>query len=589
MRYDKLSPGVMTLLNSYRVGGAGAVLGRRQLFGVHPASSGVAEAAHVPRAVVFLSVDADAKLDDLAAEGVHVNQPSGELRTAIVPVDKIARLSDHERIHRIRPTRYLKLAMDTACKRSDVPTFRRKLGLDGKGVVVGIVDSGIDGSHAAFKGRIAYVWDQTVGGGGVREGAYGTETAGGSVAAATDENGHGTHVAGIAAGEDATYEGVAPAATLVVVKSDLNDGHISDAVRYIFRVARGLGMPAVINLSLGGHADAHDGTDALSQIIDQQSGAGRIVCCAAGNEGNDDIHARLALVPSTTVEAAFRIPALNDPGTRSPLSTVTFLNGWYSAGDTLEIAVQDPGGISTPFQRVIRRGNFARTYDLPAGSVTLSTPGPTPKGDLQFLVEVQGPVSAGVPSNAGLWRLRAKAGRAVANGTVHVWVYDGGGHGAVMFRGSSVDDAYKIGSPGASGEAITVGAYTTRVAWTDQGSTPRQIEMMVNAVAGFSSEGPLRNGVHKPDLIAPGAMIVSALSSASSPPDAYRIDNSFRVNAGTSMACPFVSGVIALMLQRNSKLTPQAAKAALSVCCTRPGGIEYDAKWGHGLIECTTL
>lgn len=79
------------------------------------------------------------------------------------------------------------------------------------------------------------------------------------------------------------------------MKSDLLDAHIADGVRYAFRLADERGRPAVVNLSLSGHADAHDGTDPLSQIIDAESGPGRLVCCAAGNEGDESIHAALPL------------------------------------------------------------------------------------------------------------------------------------------------------------------------------------------------------------------------------------------------------------------------------------------------------
>jgi subtilisin family serine protease len=122
---------------------------------------------------------------------------------------------------------------------------------------------------------------------GVAEGSYGLELSGASNESSKDTDGHGTHVAGIAAGAGAKYGGVAPKATLVIVKTDFQDAQIAEGIRYVFRVAGELGLPAVVNLSLGGHFDAHDGSDSLSQLINQESGPGRIVCCAAGNEGSD--------------------------------------------------------------------------------------------------------------------------------------------------------------------------------------------------------------------------------------------------------------------------------------------------------------
>ena len=90
--------------------------------------------------------------------------------------------------------------MDVAGQRIGVPIFRTNLKLDGDGVVVGIVDTGIDGGHSAFQGRIHSVWDQIAKGNGVAEGGYGVEFTGASIGQSIDENGHGTHVAGISAG-----------------------------------------------------------------------------------------------------------------------------------------------------------------------------------------------------------------------------------------------------------------------------------------------------------------------------------------------------------------------------------------------------
>src|SRR5262249_25371689 len=153
------------------------------------------------------------------------------------------------------------------------------------------------------------------------------------------------HVAGIAAGSDPTFGGVAPEADLIMVKTDFMDAHIADGIRYIFRVAGELGRPAVVNLSLGGHSDAHDGTDSLSQIIDSESGPGRIVCCAAGNEGNDNIHAQTTVAAGGTSTARFFVP--------NGAVGVALLNGWYTGSATLEVAVRSPGGFVTNFQPVL--------------------------------------------------------------------------------------------------------------------------------------------------------------------------------------------------------------------------------------------
>jgi len=182
--------------------------------------------------------------------------------------------------------------MDVALGKVHLPTFRNDSGLSGQGVLLGVIDTGIDPNHPDFQGRILRVWDQTLPGPGVQEGGYGVELTGPFLSVSRDTVGHGTHVAGIATGTGAIFGGVVPQAELVIVKTSFQTAHIADAVRYIHRIARELGRPVVMNLSLGGHADAHDGSDPLSEIIDSESGPGCIICCAAGNEGNDDIHAQ---------------------------------------------------------------------------------------------------------------------------------------------------------------------------------------------------------------------------------------------------------------------------------------------------------
>jgi subtilisin family serine protease len=104
-------------------------------------------------------------------------------------------------------------------------------GFTGRDVIIGIVDTGIDPSHPAFAGRILRIWDQALPGPGVPGAPYGAELTGGMLTVSRDTDGHGTHVAGMAAGRDATFEGAAPEAELVIVKTDFQDAHIADAIR----------------------------------------------------------------------------------------------------------------------------------------------------------------------------------------------------------------------------------------------------------------------------------------------------------------------------------------------------------------------
>jgi subtilisin family serine protease len=566
------------MLQNYEQEGRPGLTRHVRSFGVVPA----VESPKSPRAIVFIDCDPEAELGHLQEHGVRVNQTKGRVRTAIVPLEGIEALTDDEAVRRVHLSRALRLYMDVAPGKVHVPAFRLNKNLNGQNVVIGVVDTGIDPNHPAFQGRILRIWDQTLTGPGVAEGAYGLELTGAQMTASRDTEAHGTHVSGIAAGADPTYTGIAPGAEIVMVRSDLNDAHISDGIRYIFRVAADLNRAAVVNLSLGGHGDAHDGSDPLSQIIDSETGPGRIVCCAAGNEGTDNIHAQATVPSGASHTVNFRVPP-NAVG-------VAMINGWYPGANSLEIAIQSPSGFVTPFQAVILQGSHAQSYNIPNARVIVATPGPDPSnGDHNFFVQITSPAT-GAAVVAGNWQLKIR-NTSGASTRLDAWTLDDQGGSNVLFTGADVDDSTKIGSPGCSATAITVASYTTKTQWTDIDGAGRQVGLALDDISDFSSEGPLRDGAPKPDIAAPGAMIVSCLSADSTPRRADMIDQYFLVMAGTSMATPFTTGIVALLLERNRKLDPNGVKALLranSAISTKPAGT-FDTKWGFGLIDAAGL
>jgi subtilisin family serine protease len=579
MKPKKIDPALMRVIQDFTDEG---VVGLVR----HVRALGLARVDLTPKpasAVVFLHCSPTADFSPREGSGVVINQRRGKVRTGIVPISEIEALADDPKVKRIIASRKLRPLMDVAATKVRLPAFWTSSGLSGDSVVIGVIDTGIDASHVDFQGRIHRIWDQTASGPGVAEGAYGLELTGNTLSASKDRNGHGTHVAGIAAGDGSKFSGVAPKAMLVIVKTDFQDAHIADGIRYVFRVASDLGLPAVVNLSLGGHSDAHDGTDSLSQTIDQEVGPGRIVCCAAGNEGNDNIHARVELGP-VNHEIRFQIPQ-DSVG-------VAELNGWYPGSGKLEIAVQlpGPGGLVTPFQKVISSGQFSHLHELGNARVRIQTPGPDPEnGDHNFRVVIRNKSpTALVP--AGVWRLLVKNNDGVS-GFLHAWTLDDQDSPQVFFTNASASDSHKIGSPGASAEAITVAAYTTRVKWKDEDGVQRQVGLAIDTISDFSSEGPLRDGSQKPDVAAPGAMIISCMSGDSEPDAEVRVDDKYVVEAGTSMACPFVSGIVALLLERDATLDPQGVKSILKAHSAVPSTASgsFDPKWGFGLIDAKNL
>ncbi|OYO26676.1 S8 family serine peptidase [Janthinobacterium sp. PC23-8] len=576
MNHEKIAPGLMVAMENFQSQGETGLMPQMQTMGLVP-SVGTSKPM---RTVVFLDCDPNASLDHLAQHDIRINQSEGRFRTAILPFASLDALSQDAAIKRILPSRYLQPKLDVAGEMTHVTQWRGEAQTGGKNVIVGIIDTGIDASHEAFKGRILRIWDQQLRGDGVKEGGYGAELTPGLFSISRDDHGHGTHVAGIAGGADAMFCGVAPEAEFIIVKTSFMNAHIADAVRYIFRIASELNRPAVINLSLGGHFDAHDGSDPLSRIIDEQSGPGRLVCCAAGNEGTDDIHATAVVAALATQEIRFRVPAT--------IRNIT-LNGWYDGDAGIEIALVSPLGVSTPFQAVIRQGNNAKSYQLPDAAVTVASPPPNlANGDHQFVVDLQGQRQADV--NSGVWKLLLR-NVAKKPATIHAWIMDDSQAASVIFTGAAVSDSMKIGSPGAAASAITVAAYTSRAQWNDIDMQHQDVGFAPDTISEFSSEGPLRNMQAKPDVTAPGAMIVSCLSKDSPARRRDIFREHFRVMAGTSMATPFITGLMALLLQQDAELDPAHAKDILRKISSIPGqsGTTFDNKWGGGLIDAAKL
>lgn len=582
MKYQKLAASIASLVDELHTQGPLAMLNVARAIPLATAAG-----AASPLVDVFLRCKDKADLSTVA--GVEVHQATGKVRTARVALDQIEALTEHAGVSRISAARRLR-PLDLASAKVQLPAFRSaNPERTGKDVVVGIVDSGIDAAHPAFAGRIRSIWDQSITGPGWGTTNYGTVLTGAAMAASNDTNGHGTHVAGIASGQHSTFGGVAPAAHLVVVKTTFDNTAIADGVRYVFEEADKLGLPAVANLSLGGHFDAHDGSDDLSAALDLLTGAGKIVVAAAGNEGHDPIHAQVRVPAHKKVEILFKTVPSTSPG--APPWVV--LNGWYKGTASCQIGIRTSGGNSTPLQPIIATGNPARNYTFPTARLRLTTSpaSVTPNGDVQFVAEIF-PGAFNTRVQGGTWRLLIKNPGNTAV-VVHVWSIVDANSQSAAFQSPAESDSLKVGSPGSAASVVTVAAYTTRNTWVDSSGTPRGVGLTLDDIADFSSPGPLRDGAKKPDLTAPGAMIVSCLSSKTSPPPrpSSVIGPGLLVEAGTSMACPFVAGLVALLLQGKPTLTPAQVKAKLAAACAilGAGAGAFDAKWGRGLIDASKL
>lgn len=576
VRYKKLSTTLLSLVDEYETAGISAAVVNSAPVSMTPLS--IPSGGGTPEAVIFIRCDEDARID---LPGVHVNSEKGKIRTAKVSLDALEKLSKQNYVHRLSGSVKLEPLNDLAATKTQLNNFRNNnnQNLTGKDVIIGIVDTGIDSLHSCFAGRILSIWDQTIKGDGWGAKTYGQVFTDEKLfPASVDSIGHGTHVAGIAAGNNEKFGGVAPEASLIVVKTDFNDAHIGDGIEYIFAEADRLEKPAaVVNLSLGGHINAHDGTDCLSELIDRHSREGRIVVAAAGNEAAANIHAAVDIVPDNTIEVPVRISQAPE----DRLSPIVLFSGWYNANGNCRISVRAPNGDSTRFQPVISRGKPTRYRRIGETLIRLTTPPATAShnGDHGFFLKLQGKIQPGdwqiLIHNAGIDNVR-----------VDIWSAVPGNFRTAKFL-DFIDHDMKIGSPGSAAGAITVGAYITKNNWNLPGGEPITMPAIVDDISASSSPGPTRKGNPlKPDIVAPGEMIASARSRHSTQLNVFQLSDDFVINSGTSMACPFITGICALLLQQNPLLTPTQIRDFLIAKGHIPDPLPktHHKKWGHGLV-----
>ncbi|MCI0494023.1 S8 family serine peptidase, partial [candidate division KSB1 bacterium] len=250
-------------------------------------------------------------------------------------------------------------------------------GFTGKAVLVSTIDSGIDWGHEDFiddrtrSSRIQFIWDQTLVPVG-RENhptgfSYGVEYSQADInneidgspayfVRSKDTNGHGSHVMGIIAGDGSssgngvaayTYVGMAPEAQLLAIKTGLSDAQIIDAVYYAMRKAEDLGLPLVINLSLGNQQGAHDGTHLLDQAMNNAVNSGKaIIVVAAGNEGTDASHAEYIHAEGTVSQGSSHILTFQVPVFTTDIIDMVAIDLWYQGRDNLNIKITTPNGLN---------------------------------------------------------------------------------------------------------------------------------------------------------------------------------------------------------------------------------------------------
>ncbi len=539
------------------------------------------------------------KPDFTSVAGLIPGSVSGNIATARLPLSSLNQLANVAGIDHIAASRIMWPTMDLAVPAGRVTeVWNGSPAYTGEGVLVGIIDSGIDWTHDDFKNgdgttRIKAIWDLFGTGTPPAGFAYGAEYSEAQINAGSvdeeDLSGHGTHVSGIAAGNgnshSGVYRGVAFESDILFAKpfddsfNGFPEDKTIDAINYLVQKAESLDQPLSINMSLGGHSGPHDGTTAQEQVINNLSGEGVVFCIAAGNEGEASLHDSAS---ANGGSMDFSIPAYAAiPGVNNDYAMISI---WVDGATSPSVTISHAGATIGPVASGVADG-----ASTASGVVVIdnASGGADPtNGDKQIFVQWDDRNGTDVAS--GDWTITLNGGA----GTAHSWKLTS----TMSTHFPDSDQLYSVGTPGTAEKAITVAAYKTRNSWLSQagnvGYPPGTTwgDADIADIAPFSSIGPTRDDRQKPDLAAPGMAIVSCYSDQTTPiPQAVLMitGGDYFVTQGTSMASPFACGVVALMLEKNGDLTAEEVRTILrnSAYTDAYTGSVWNNVFGMGKID----
>ncbi len=482
-----------------------------------------------------LIVKYSGSLDAVREMGVRVEEMRNEYAILIVPEDRIEEVSALPQIEYVEKPKRLFFAVNRARAASCINILQEPpRNLTGRGILVAVLDSGIDYFHEDFRNRdgttrIAALWDQTLDRVFTREEINealetGSRSGARELLPSVDGSGHGTSVAGIAAGNgresDGAYRGVAYESDLLVVKlgNAKEEGfpRTTELMRAVdFAVGRAVDMvmPLAVNISFGNTYGSHDGTGLLETFLDDIGNYGRTtIVVGSGNEGAAAGHLS-GDFPDRASTAAEAVAELSV----APYESGVSVQLWKAYTDQFTVSLQTPSGEQLgPLSEQLGpvRFRYRKTQVL----VYYGKPGPfsaTQEIYFDFVPD------EGSYVESGIWTFRLQPQR-IIQGRYDFWLPSSAVlNFSTRFLRSTPDTTLTI--PSSAAKVITVGAYNS----------------VTNSYADFSGRGFTRlTDQVKPDLCAPGVGLMAPGNGGG-----------YRSVTGTSFAAPVVTGSAALLMQ----------------------------------------
>lgn len=482
--------------------------------------------------------------------------------------------------------------------------------LKGKGVVIAIVDTGVDFRHPDFitydsagqpTSRILHMWDTSMayqqGRGSPAPAAFPNKAPIGTLFTrqqltnelrstvkkipATDLGGHGTACASVAAGNgNADFRGaaglkrkevigVAPEADIIAVRmgeQGFENGYLLNTIAEWLDKAAGA-KPLVVSGSFGGHWYGHDGQTVEERQLDARfplTKAGRAIVFAAGNEGSDPIHAEVKVSNRESAKWV-RWTSRRDG---------TVMNVFLDSADITDLMMELPDGTT------VKPANGAWDYNP---------------------ITRQASIELTLGAGAGMAKFYTASGKPMKLNIYLPW--KSRGDYVATFDRSSATFTGVVGSPGTMTNAITVGSYDWNNNYHEggrlvilssvcRGNDGKVLPVEIQKISCYSSPGPTRDNRVKPEIAAPGQWYTSSVSFANGSP-VWDADSSGMYTSmnGTSAATPYTAGIIALMFEKKPVLTFGQVRDLIRTNASQDGftGIPPTSDWGGGKLDLAAV